>query len=222
MAFDKYLAYRSQGINPSMYSDDRAESMRMMNEDMAARWEKDRAGFQKAMLDQRILERQGKGNAAPEEQPQQAAHQAQQAQRGGGNQMGDAPMQWPGMDPAAHFGAHKDMISATNEAWSREMDSRREQAAAERDRQHEYEMESLKKQVPSSTSSSQTSSKPSLTKSERLETARSCPQRDLVVMPLALAQMELPELPIRLAIAPLQAHSLVINASIHSTATGHT
>ena len=146
MAFDKYLGYRSQGVNPSMYSDDRTEAMRMMDEDMTARWGKDPAGFQKAMLDQRILERQGKGNAAPEEQPQQAAQQAPQVQRGGGNQMGDAPIQMPGMSPAAGFAAHQGMIAQTNKAIASEMNSRRAQAAAQAERQHEYQMEMLKQQ----------------------------------------------------------------------------
>jgi hypothetical protein len=152
MAFDKYLGYRSQGVNPSMYSDDRAEAMRLMDEDMAARWDKDRAAFQKAMIDQRMGERQGRrGSAVPEEQPkadkpQQAAQPAPQVQRGGGNEMGDAPVMWPGMHPAQHFGAHNKMIAATNAGIAAEMNSRRAQAAAQSDRQHEYQMEMLKQQ----------------------------------------------------------------------------
>jgi hypothetical protein len=152
MAFDKYLGYRSQGVNPSMYSDDRDEAMRMMDEDMAARWGKDRASFQKAMINQRIGESQGRrGSAVPEEQPktdkpQQAVQPAPQVQRGGGNEMGDAPMQMPGMNPAAHFGAHNKMIAATNAGIAAEMNSRRAQAAAQAERQHEHQMEMMKQQ----------------------------------------------------------------------------
>ena len=148
MAFNYGLAMRSQGVNPSMYSDNAKEAEEEMRKDFFARWEKDRAGFQKAMIDQSILERQGKGNAAPEEtdRPQQAAQPAQQVQRGGGNEMGDAPIQMPGMNPAAHFGAHSKMIAATNAGIAAEMNSRRAQAAAQADRQHEYQMEMLKQQ----------------------------------------------------------------------------
>lgn len=149
MAFDKYLAYRSQGVNPSMYDNDRKEAMRMMDEDMAARWGQDPSGFQKAMMQQRMRERNGNaGNAAPEDKPQEPAQQqapAPQA-RQNGNAMGDAPIQLPGMNPAAHFGAHSNMIAATNRAWGNEMESRRRQASAEQERQHEYQMEMLKQQ----------------------------------------------------------------------------
>jgi hypothetical protein len=151
MAFNYGLAMRSQGVNPSMYSDNAKEAEEEMRKDFFARWEKDRAGFQKAMTDQSILERQGKGNAAPEEQPktdkpQQQQQPAPQVQRGGGNEMGDAPIQMPGMNPAAHFGAHNKMIAATNAGIAAEMNSRRAQAAAQADRQHEYQMEMLKQQ----------------------------------------------------------------------------
>lgn len=147
MAFDKYLAYRSQGVNPSMYSNDRKEALKMMDEDMYARWGQDASGFQKAMLDQRMRERQGgMGNAAPEDQPkeekqQPAAQPAQQA-----HAPAAAGNQWQHPLAAAHFGAQSKMIAATNAAWANEMDSRREQSAAEASRQHEYEMEMLKQQ----------------------------------------------------------------------------
>lgn len=145
MAFDRYLGYRSQGVNPSMYSNDREEAMRMMDEDMAARWAKDRAGFQKAMLDQRILERQGKGNAAPEEQPKQ--EQPQQARQAQGNAMGDAPMAWPGMHPAQGGGPLQRMVDQTNAAFRKENDSRVRQAEDERDRQHELQMAEMQLQA---------------------------------------------------------------------------
>jgi hypothetical protein len=112
-----------------------------------------RSEFKKDILRQGSLERQGRiGNAAPEDQPeagqpQAAPQQAPQIQRGGGNQMGDAPMQMPGMNPAAHFGAHSKMIAATNAGIAAEMNSRRAQAAAQADRQHEYQMEMLKQQT---------------------------------------------------------------------------
>jgi hypothetical protein len=101
------------------------------------------------MIDQRMNEQRGLlGNAAPEEQPKTDRQQqpAPQVQRGGGNEMGDAPIQMPGMNPAAHFGAHNKMIAATNAAIATEMNSRRAQAAAHADRQHEYQMEMLKQQ----------------------------------------------------------------------------
>jgi hypothetical protein len=149
MAFNKFLAYRSQGVNPSMYSDNRQEAMRMMDEDMAARWDKDRNGFQQAMLRQAQQERQGRlGEAAPEEtkKDQPAPQQPAQQPAPHGNAMGGAPIRWPGMHPAHHFGALQNMVASTNQAWANEMDSRREQAEAERSRQHAYEMQSLEQQ----------------------------------------------------------------------------
>lgn len=72
-------------------------------------------------------------------------------QGAGGHGFQAAQAQAFGQHPmaAAHFGAHQDMIGATNDAWAREMDSRRGQAEADRDRQHEYDMESLKQQSAS-------------------------------------------------------------------------
>jgi hypothetical protein len=151
MAFNYGLAMRSQGVNPSMYSDNAKEAEEEMRKDFFARWQKDRAGFQKAMIDQRMSEQRGLlGNTAPEEQPKtdkpQQQQPAPQVQRGGGNEMGDAPIQMPGMNPAAHFAAHNKMIAATNAGIAAEMNSRRAQAAAHADRQHEYQMEMLKQQ----------------------------------------------------------------------------
>jgi hypothetical protein len=154
MAFNYGLAMRSQGVNPSMYSDNAKEAEEEMRKDFFARWQKDRAAFQADMVRQSQLERQGKqGEAAPESRPQSPQQQQQQqqqaapqVQRGGGNEMGDAPIQMPGMNPAAHFGAHNKMIAATNAAIATEMNSRRAQAAAHAERQHEYQMEMLKQQ----------------------------------------------------------------------------
>jgi hypothetical protein len=149
MAFNYGLAMRSQGVNPSMYDSNPKKARQMMIEDFESRWGKDPAAFQKEMIRQAQLERNGNsGNAAPEDQPKQEQPQQapQQARQGIGNAMGDAPIQLPGMNPAAHFAAHGNMIAATNRAWSREMDSRREQAAAAQANQHEYQMEMLKQQ----------------------------------------------------------------------------
>jgi len=45
-----------------------------------------------------------------------------------------------------HAAAQQGMLAATNDAWAREMDSRRGQAEADRERQHEYEIEALRQQ----------------------------------------------------------------------------
>jgi hypothetical protein len=45
-----------------------------------------------------------------------------------------------------HAAMQGDMIAATNAAWAKEMSSRKAMAQAERDRQHEYELESLRQQ----------------------------------------------------------------------------
>jgi hypothetical protein len=156
MAFNKFLAYRSQGVNPSMYSDNRQEAMKLMDEDMYARWGKDQAGFRAAMIRQAQLEAQGKlGEAAPETPPrggQPAQNNAQGhgpangAAAFGRNAHGAAPAQWPGMHPASHFAAHNNMVAATNAAWAKEMDSRRDKAEAESQREHEANLAQMQQQ----------------------------------------------------------------------------
>ena len=133
--FNYGLAFRSQGVTPDMYSDDPEEAQKMMYEDLDARWKQDRAGFHRGMVQQGAKERgQPKARATG-----QAVARA--------NAMGDAPLpQWQNPAAAQHFGAQNDMIAATNAAIGSEMANRRKLAEAERDRQHEYEMESLRQQ----------------------------------------------------------------------------
>jgi hypothetical protein len=133
--FNYGLAFRSQGVTPDMYSDDPEEAQKMMYEDMDARWKQGgAAAFQKGMWQQAAKERnQGGGQARPRAATGHAVARA--------NAMGDAPL-----PQQAHFGAQNDMIAATNAAIGSEMASRRKLAENERDRQHEYEMESLRQQ----------------------------------------------------------------------------
>jgi hypothetical protein len=124
----------------------------MMAEDLRARIAAEPNQVRRDILKQQALELQGRmGDAAPEEaappaeQPQ--AQQAPQVQRGvAGNAMGDAPIRWPGMHPASHFAAQNSMIAATNAAIGKEMDSRRSQAEAARERQHEQQLAANKQQ----------------------------------------------------------------------------
>jgi len=144
MAFNNFnygLAYRSQGVTPDMYSDDPEEAQKMMNEDMHARWTPDKGqSFRQGMVQQAAKERnQGHGQARPRAA---AGHAVAHA-----NAMGDAPLpQWQHPMAAQHFGAQQDMFAATNAAIGHEMESRRKLAEHERERQHEYEMESLRQQ----------------------------------------------------------------------------
>ena len=83
------------------------------------------------------------GKMPPGQQPQQQQPQQQQAQWQGQQAQGN-PWQHP--LAAAHFGAQNDMFAATNRAIQGEMDSRVQQASEERDRQHQYEIESMRQQ----------------------------------------------------------------------------
>jgi hypothetical protein len=110
-----------------------------------------------AIIQQRVLQHQaaqrgGQSYGQPQGQltPEQVQANAQQAAEARGQQ-GHAPAQQAAPSyqhpmAAAHFGAQSKMIGQTNAAIAHEMDSRREQAAAEADRQHEYQMEMLKQQ----------------------------------------------------------------------------
>jgi hypothetical protein len=73
--FNASLGYRSQGVDPSMYSDDPQEAQKMMDEDMNARWNKNKAQFQRDMLRQNATE----GNQGRRQAPARAA-QGQQNQ----------------------------------------------------------------------------------------------------------------------------------------------
>lgn len=161
MAFNYNLAARSMGVNAPMYADNLSEAQKLFDEDLRARIAADPNQVRKDMMKQRALEARGQiGNAVPDDPPaeqpqaaQQAAPQqpqqpqAPQVQRGMvGNAMGDAPIRWPGMHPASHFGAQNSMIAATNAAIGREMDSRRSQAEAARERQHEQQLAANKQQ----------------------------------------------------------------------------
>jgi hypothetical protein len=92
------------------------------------------------LIQDRARAQQGKmppGMQQPQQQAQvQQTQQAQPAQGG--------PWQHPMAQ--AHFGAQGDMFAATNNAIQREMDSRSQQASEERDRQHQYSIESMRQQ----------------------------------------------------------------------------
>jgi hypothetical protein len=95
------------------------------------------------LIQDRSRAQQGKmppGMQQPQaQQVQQQAQPAQQAQQSQGN-----PWQHPLAQ--SHFGAQNDMFAATNNAIQREMDSRAQQASEERDRQHQYSIESMRQQ----------------------------------------------------------------------------
>ena len=137
--FNYGLAFRSQGVTPDMYSDDPDEAKKMMYEDMDARWKQGGASaFKQGMVQQAAKERnQGSGQARPRAATGHAVAHA--------NAMGDAPLPQQAM-AAQHFGAQNNMIAATNAAIGSEMANRRKLAENERDRRHEYEMESLRQQ----------------------------------------------------------------------------
>jgi len=134
--FNYPLAFRSQGVTPDMYSDDPEEAQKMMYEDMHARWTPDKGkSFRQGMTQQAAKERsQGHQQARPRAATGHAA--APQA----------APAQWQHPQAASHFGAQNAMIAQTNAAIGNEMANRRKLAENERDRQHEYEMESMRQQ----------------------------------------------------------------------------
>jgi hypothetical protein len=132
--FNYGLAFRSQGVTPDMYSDDPEEAQKMMYEDMDARWKQGgAAAFKQGMVQQAAKERNQGARPAQQQAPRAPKQIAPEA---------------PAMHPqaAAHFGAQQGMFAATNAAIGNEMANRRKLAENERDRQHEYEMESLRQQ----------------------------------------------------------------------------
>jgi hypothetical protein len=114
------------------------EAQKMMYEDMHARWTPDKGkSFRQGMVQQSAKERNQGGQARPRAATGQAVAR--------GNAMGDAPLPQQAQ-AAAHFGAQNDMIAQTNAVIGNEMANRRKLAENERDRQHEYEMESMRQQ----------------------------------------------------------------------------
>lgn len=133
MAYNNFnygLAFRSQGVTPDMYSDDAGEAQKMMSDDMDARWNQGGASaFKQGMVQQAAKERN------------QGARPAQR-QVARANAMGYAPLP----QASSHFGAQNDMIAATNAAIGNEMANRRKLAENERDRQHQFQIESMRQQ----------------------------------------------------------------------------
>ena len=94
------------------------------------------------LIQNRARAQQGKmppGMQAPAQQQQQA-QQPQQGQWQGQQAQGNPSV------AQAHFGHQNGMISGVNNAIQNEMNSRVQQASEERDRQHQYAIESMRQQ----------------------------------------------------------------------------
>lgn len=91
--------------------------------------------------------RQGQQGQGQQQQPQQPQQEQQRQpvwgdRARGGHAAGPRQMNMF----QEHAAMQRDMYAATNQAWANEMASRKKIAQAERDRQHEYEMEALRQQ----------------------------------------------------------------------------
>jgi hypothetical protein len=149
MAFNKNLAYRSQGVDASMYSDDPAEAQKLMDEDMAARWDKSSSKFRQQMVGQRAKESQAR--------PQQAARQvAPRGGFGGGNSMYHPMAQAQGnhlqgmanatMGAFAQSNAARINAAQQNRAYNAQQ-ADRDSAAQMAQAQREHEMNMLRHQT---------------------------------------------------------------------------